>query len=167
MRLAEAFAGELDFDQLDSRGLGTLHWCVSRGEKDLFTEAIEKGAPVDQSTAHTEPSPLHDAVGQDTLFFTRGLVRAGALLDATDRDRRTPLHIAAGSGKLEQVMFLIEAGSATCPLTATSVGRGANPLTKKSNGQTRRHPDATKKKRPRQPEPPRSHSKNAKRILSS
>jgi len=116
MRLAEAFAGELDFDQLDSRGLGSLHWCVTRNEKELFTEALAKGAPVNQLTSHTESSPLHYAAEQDSLLFTKELLSAGAEIDAVDRDRRTPLHLAVDSKKLVQVRFLIESGCVRCPL---------------------------------------------------
>lgn len=116
MRLAEAFAGELSFDLLDTRGLGSLHWCVTRKEKELFTEALERGAPVNQLTQHTQSSPLHYAAEQDSLFFTKALLNAGAAIDAIDRDLRTPLHLAADSNKLAQVRLLIESGCRRCPL---------------------------------------------------
>ena len=111
MRLEEAFAGSLDWRLLDSRGIGPLHWCVGKGDRDLLKKVLSYDVEIDQTTAHTKSTPLHFAIDRDDTYFAEALIRAGADINATDWHRQTPLHIAAENGRLVFVRLLVEAGA--------------------------------------------------------
>ena len=114
MRLEEAFAGELDWSLLDSRGFGPLHWCVAKDERELFEQVLRvDDIEIDQRTSHTKSTPLHFAVDRDDTYFAQALIAAGADIDATDWHQQTPLHIAAEGGHLSPIRLLVDAGART------------------------------------------------------
>ena len=116
VRIEEALNGELDFDQLDSRGVGALHWAIDNNERDLFQLALEAGAPVNQATAYIEDVPLHCASYCKSPFFIDALIAHGADIDKSDRSLITSLHIAAEKGFLKHVRKLVAAGCSLRPL---------------------------------------------------
>lgn len=111
-RLEEAFSGQLDFGLLDSRGFGPLHWCVSKGERDLFQKVLTFDVEIDQRSNHTTSTPLHFAADVEDPFFTESLIAAGSNINAVDWHGQTPLHTAAENGYITHTRLLVEAGAA-------------------------------------------------------
>ncbi len=59
-------------------------------------------------------SQLCTAVFEGDLPLLRRLLRAGALPDECDYDKRTALHIAAAEGNLLAVSLLVELARCSC-----------------------------------------------------
>lgn len=111
MRLEEAFAGQLDWDRLDSRGFGPLHWCASKGDRELFQKVLAYDVDINQPSSHTKSPPLHFAIERDDTFFTEALIAAGADVNAADWHQQTALHMAAEGGRLPHARLLVAAGA--------------------------------------------------------
>lgn len=112
VRLEEAFNGDLDFGLLDSRGFGPLHWCVSRGERELFLKVMTFDVQIDQRSTHTMSTPLHFAAAAEDPFYAEALIAAGTDINAVDWHTQTPLHIAAENGHIRHARLLVDAGAA-------------------------------------------------------
>ena len=71
----------------------------------------EYGSAVERSpTAKLRANELNDAARDGDLPRLRALVLGGAPVTLCDYDRRTPLHVAASSGRVDAVAFLVGAG---------------------------------------------------------
>jgi ankyrin repeat protein len=107
-------------------GLTALHFATREGEFEVVDLLIERGAPMDQQTIGA--TPLHFAAGTeaDRSEIMARMLRAGVDVDTSDDSfRRTPLHVAAYSGSLENVKFLLDAGA---NVNATTTDLGYTPL---------------------------------------
>jgi uncharacterized protein len=85
------------------------------GHDGVVTQLIAAGAPLDHVnnlhwTALIESIVLGNG-GPRHVETLRVLVKAGANLQLTDRDRRTPLALARARGYTEMVKILLEAGA--------------------------------------------------------
>ena len=104
----------------DNAGITALHSVVTEGKKpEIVTFLISKGASVDAVTTKLQATPLHFAGTRgpitpypvDSVGMMEHLLRAGANIEARDDGQKTPLIIAARSGKDKCVSFLLKSGA--------------------------------------------------------
>lgn len=92
-----------------------LYYAINRGDFESANHLLDQGATVDYRDAggfpNTDLTSLHWAAFYGDLALVERLWKAGAEIDAVDRQGRTPLVCAAMTGKAEVVDFLIENGA--------------------------------------------------------
>lgn len=71
----------------------------------------QKMARINERRKITRDTPLHLAARKGRLDIVKLLIKAGARINAANRDRHLPLHVAALAGKTEVVNLLLAAGS--------------------------------------------------------
>jgi ankyrin repeat protein len=121
MRFAEALRGDLDINLLDTRGIGPLHFCISRGDSEHFDRLLAAGADPNLPTSHTLATPLHCAAASSIAHFSQALLEAGADPNRTDRDKRSPIFDAIEANNISAVRLLLQHGADTAV-----VARGKN-----------------------------------------
>jgi ankyrin repeat protein len=82
-----------------------LHWYATRHDIAAMRAILQRGAEVNPDTGLEKP--LHEAA-ESILDAVKLLVESGADVEVTDGDSKTPLHLAATTGKTEVVRFLVE-----------------------------------------------------------
>jgi len=113
MRFAEALAGTLEINLLDSRGIGPLHWCIDKGEVEHFDRLLAAGADPNLATSHLLDAPLHYAMSSPNIHFARALLDARADVDRKNKAGQTPLLEAIRANNLAAGQFLLERGADT------------------------------------------------------
>ncbi|KAL7935471.1 ankyrin repeat-containing domain protein [Trichoderma chlorosporum] len=89
-----------------------LHLAVELDSCDIVHTLIRRGSNLNQIS--DKGSPLHVAVDMDQLDNLRLLIEEGGsalLIDQTDLDNNTPLHMAGKKGNIEAITLLISAGA--------------------------------------------------------
>ena len=97
---------------------GELNDATKTGDVVKIRQLLEQGADINAKSGVFEWAPLHIAIALRKTKIIELLIEKGADLEALDRDQRTPLHIAALSGFIEDAKpytdiakFLIEKGA--------------------------------------------------------
>ncbi|XP_040217366.1 fibronectin type 3 and ankyrin repeat domains protein 1 isoform X1 [Rana temporaria] len=122
------FSGHLDVVQYlrtqgaswetrDKSGCTAMHSAVDGGHVTVIQWMINDGCEVDSRDRHLKWTPLMrvSAVTGNT-DIARSLIRAGAEVNAKDRDGKSPLMVAALNNHEDLVRLLIESG-ADCSIT--------------------------------------------------
>ena len=79
-------------------GLTPLHLaCMSIGGGDvnIVQDLLRAGANVNDQTNRQQISPLHFACAVDSSGIAGAVLRAGACIDAKDKNGFTPVHVCA------------------------------------------------------------------------
>jgi hypothetical protein len=87
-----------------------LHWAVEKGNADVVTQLVRRGADVNEPD-RAKLAPLHIAAQNGFSVIVEVLLKAGADPNARARGKQTPLHCASRNGSLETVRVLIRAGA--------------------------------------------------------
>ena len=96
-----------EINTTNNSGYTPLHE-ASFGKYAMASLLLEHGAEVDAKSRHFEHTPLHLAAELSPIIaIMELLVRHGASLEACGRDFRSPLYLAAWSGNLAAVKFLV------------------------------------------------------------
>jgi ankyrin repeat protein/predicted DNA-binding WGR domain protein len=95
---------------LDNRGIPPLRYAVANAPAEVVQLLLERGAPVERGDSAW--APLHEAAWQGKADAATLLLDAGAEIDATTADGRTPLAMAAEKDRAELVELLLERGAA-------------------------------------------------------
>jgi len=89
--------------------MSPLHCAAIADSKDAIRILVRFGSILNHTP---DPSPLHEAaVVKNSASAISLLVNLGADLEATGPHNRTPLHGAAGSGRIDAVKMLVECGA--------------------------------------------------------
>jgi serine/threonine protein kinase len=99
--------GTVDYTNM----LTPLHISVIKGDKEITTLLISRGADIREIDAHNGVTPLHIAASQGNVDIARLLIDNGADVNAINKFKFTPLHNAAGRGHLEMVKMLLSRGA--------------------------------------------------------
>jgi ankyrin repeat protein len=110
-----------DVNARDQEGRTPLHLAAARGDKAAVDALLRRGAIPAATATRGGWTPLHSAANAD---IARSLLAAGADPNARDAGAATPLHWAAGTGKLEVIDALLEGGASL----DSQDGEGRTPL---------------------------------------
>lgn len=102
-----------DVNQLSESGHNPLFMAISRGYDNISNELIEAGANVNQDDG-TGKNSLHwtHLTADQGNWIVRKLIAAGADVNKKEKyDGLTPLHMAAGYNRAENIHILIAAGA--------------------------------------------------------
>ena len=91
-----------DINKGDKKGRTPLHLAVSVGYTDMITFLLENGANINSRTSIEMQSPIHYAAKNNSVPSLRTLIKHGASINDRDYKSRTPLFVAAESGKVEK-----------------------------------------------------------------
>lgn len=91
------------------RGGEELSWVLGRADTEFIDLVFIHDPPLPSAGAPT--SPLHEAADTGNIEAARALARHEVALDATDKDRLRPLHIAAMRGDAAMVAELCALGA--------------------------------------------------------
>ena len=104
-------SGELEVDQMDSRGYTALHLAVWKLDVGLVLKLLDKaGCPVDLQSGSGQ-TPLMLAVVKGNLELIKLFLNRGADIDAKDSIGVTPLICAVQSGQLASFYILLHRGA--------------------------------------------------------
>ena len=92
--------------------IAPIHIAVRRGGFDMMSLHVQHGANTEVLSADGT-SLLHWSCHSGSLKCVASLLEKGALVDATDRRNRTPLHSAVISGSKELTLLMLRWGA--CP----------------------------------------------------
>ncbi|EFA85690.1 ankyrin repeat-containing protein [Heterostelium album PN500] len=102
----------------DSNGCTPLHLACSIGSISCASTMIEKGPRRVKAEARDKKgkTALHYAVESSSpddisVHIVSALVSGGSMLDSKDREKKSPLHIAAILGKIKCIVMLVEKGA--------------------------------------------------------
>ncbi len=84
----------------DKKGRTPLHLAVSVGYVEMILFLIENGANINSRTIGEFQSPIHYAAKNNSVPSLRTLIKSGASINDRDYKSRTPLFVAAESGKI-------------------------------------------------------------------
>ncbi|CAG9329853.1 unnamed protein product [Blepharisma stoltei] len=84
------------------------HRCARMGNKEALCGLMMSGVDVNLISEVDYATPLHRAAESGSVECAQVLVAHGALLNLTDSSGKTALHIAAESGHVNFVGFLLE-----------------------------------------------------------
>ena len=108
-RLAPACRSWLEAGTLGPEGDTALHLAALYEHEDVFERLLEAGANP-RARCAAEGSVLHDAASVgNVLLVSRLLSVAPDMVNCTDEDGETPLHLAARCGATETVAVLLNA----------------------------------------------------------
>ena len=96
-----------DPNQTDSHGLTALHFAARIGDESSCLELLKKRANVNfqhRSPEYIGPTPLHYAANYEQPRIVEILVAHGAMVNVTDANLRTPLHLA---NKVDTIIALL------------------------------------------------------------
>jgi ankyrin repeat protein len=91
-----------------------LYRAIHIGDLDQIKRHIFWGTDVNQPGPDGD-YPLHVAARRGRVVITRELLRAGARIDVTDREGRTPLHTALAEGKRQVAEVMFQEGAEQSP----------------------------------------------------
>eukprot|EP00794_Sanderia_malayensis_P014412 gene14412-15918_t len=100
-----------DINKGDKKGRTPLHLAASVGYVDMIAFLIENGANINSRTYSELQTPIHYAAKNNSVSSLRNLLKYGASINDRDYKSRTPLFVAAESGRTEAARFLLEAGA--------------------------------------------------------
>ena len=102
---------EID-DPLGGFGETLLYLAVHHGAYDLVVELLARRADVKITTTN-DRTPLHETATNGNVMIAELLLRAGAELDAKDREGSTSVMCAVNAKQQAMLRFLLEAGADT------------------------------------------------------
>lgn len=111
----------IDINAHDQIGITPLMWAAEKGNTEVVNVLLEKGADKSATTDMGDTAlmrSINDHTGRSTLALLRG----GCAVETQNIDQETALHIAARTGKVEPVRYLLD--------------HGANPTVKNKKGLT-------------------------------
>ena len=88
-----------------------LHTAVSVGNEEGVKALLEAGARIDARTAPNNRTPLMFSAEYNKNAIAQELLKRGAIVDQTDNENTTALHIACKKGHTEVVETLVLAGA--------------------------------------------------------
>ena len=91
-------------------GYSRLHIAANRGNKDVVSLLLERGADIHARDSN-QATPLHFAAGGRNKDVVSLLLERGADIHAHNSHQATPLHSAAFSGHEDVVRLLLERGA--------------------------------------------------------
>ena len=89
-----------DINKGDKFGRTPLHLAASVGYTDMIIFLAENGANINARTAREMQTPIHYAAKNNSVASLRTLIKLGASINDRDYKSRTPLFVAAESGKV-------------------------------------------------------------------
>jgi len=95
----------------DIYGNTVLHYAAMAEDPTFLDALLAAGVDPDLCNREVRETPLSLAIKHGREPQCRALLAAGANLEAQDVMWNRPLHIAAGTGDLAQVLMLLEAGA--------------------------------------------------------
>lgn len=101
----------------DKNGWTPLMHAVANGNQAIIELLLSHQADINiktsegWSTLHMVASPLEPSTDKVKAQLARYLIKAGALISATNKQGRTPLHFAASTGLSDTLSLLIQAGA--------------------------------------------------------
>ncbi|CAI2352113.1 unnamed protein product [Caenorhabditis sp. 36 PRJEB53466] len=99
--------GYVSADELDSDGCGLLHWAAINNKVDIIRLLLSYHANIDIIGGNMQSTPLHWACHNAQLAAVVTLVMNGASGSIKNVNGETPLHIAAVSGNLTLLAYLL------------------------------------------------------------
>ncbi|XP_069101725.1 ankyrin repeat domain-containing protein 10-like [Argopecten irradians] len=102
-------SGTRSLNHQDYYGKTPLYWAAYKGYKSCVEELLKSGASVNIHCRHGG-TPLHAVVGlyPDCALL---LIQHGANVNQVDNWGMTPMYLAASSGQLEVIKYLLAAGA--------------------------------------------------------
>lgn len=105
-------AGDGDQNARDGSGLTLLQHAAARNKYISATLLLEGGADPDMKSRGTHGyTALHYAAENDNVQMIELLAKHKANLDVTDKNKQTPLHVAAHEGNPKAIYALVRAGA--------------------------------------------------------
>ena len=89
-----------DINKGDKFGRTPLHLAASVGYTEMITFLVENGANINSRTSNEMQTPIHYAAKNNSVPSLRTLLKHGASINDRDYKNRTPLFVAAESGKV-------------------------------------------------------------------
>ena len=93
------------------RGYTLLHWAAAKGDTDVASLLISKGADVNAEDDWEGYAPIHIATIENNPGLVKLLLSKRATVDAETRGGLTPLMIAATKGYTEAAELLVSHGA--------------------------------------------------------
>lgn len=108
-KVAKALVGapNINLNILNKQGESPLMLAALKGQLDLASQMVEKGADVNK----TGWTPLHYAASNSNLSLIKLLLENSAYIDAESPNGTTPLMMASMYGSAEAVKLLLEEGA--------------------------------------------------------
>ena len=88
-----------DINKGDKFGRTPLHLAASVGYTDMIVFLVDNGGNINARTANEMQTPIHFAAKNNSVPSLRTLIKLGASINDRDYKSRTPLFVAAESGK--------------------------------------------------------------------
>jgi len=90
----------------DKRGMTPAHYAAATGNYDIFAYLVNQGFPIDFQDNPKGETPLMVAIRSHQFPLADKMIQQGASLQVVNKKRLSPLHIAAGDGDCNQLVYL-------------------------------------------------------------
>ena len=104
--------GTLDVNVPDERGMNGFHYAVRRGNLNVLKYLISRNSDIHKPTENERhATALHLAVESGDIATLQFLVGKGLPIEAKDSAGETAVHLAARTGRLVQLTYLLRTNS--------------------------------------------------------
>lgn len=108
----QIFKNPEQLSQYTSHGYTALGLAVEFGQEEIVRYLLIKDVEVNKAMNNDSRNfPIHQAILNRQDMIAKMLLEAGALVNVTQAEGLSPLHLAASQGNIELIILLLEAGA--------------------------------------------------------